>query len=202
MPSVSMATAIGTQRTVAGGTKVALIKASIAEPEDRDDLELEVQFSEADQEDWQLAAVATGAFKVDIIGLEDGKLYDVRFRWRSASGAAGPYALIENIPATADPTPPGPVTNLATDPGNTAGTVAISWTNPNSVNFKAVRIYRKNSSSFTGAVDILGPLYGAPGTGMVIEDTPPSAGTWYYWVISENGSGVQAARVGPSSEAV
>lgn len=202
IPSVSMATAIGTQRTVSGGVKVALIKASVAAVTGRDDLQLEVQYSEADQEDWQTAAVASEALKVDIVGLEDGKLYDVRMRWRTASGGAGDYALIENIPAVADPTPPGPVTNLQTDPGNTAGTVAISWTNPNSQNFKATRIYRTTSTSFVSPVDIFGPIYGAPAVGVVIEDTPPSAGTWRYWAVAENGSGVQSTRVGPSSETV
>ncbi|MFP5078321.1 hypothetical protein ACLE20_13515, partial [Rhizobium sp. YIM 134829] len=156
IPDVQMASAIGTQRTLAGGVKVALIKVSVAAPAGQDDLKLDVEYSRADLEEWQAAAVAPDALKVDIVGLEDGALYDVRMRWRTASGAAGPYALIENIPAVADPNPPLPVTNLDTTPGPTAGTVTIAWTNPNSENFKAVRIYRNSTTNFATATDLEG----------------------------------------------
>ena len=202
LPAIEMATAIGTQRQISGGVKVALIKASVAAPDDRDDLQLEVEYTLADDENWQGASVGKGAYAVDIVGLEDSALYDIRFRWRGGSGSVGPYALIENIPAVADPTPPGPASNFDALPGPTAGTVAVAWTNPNSENFKAARVYRNSTTSFATATDLEGPIYGSPGTGMVYEDTPPSAGTWYYWVLAENGSGKRSAAVGPASEVV
>ncbi len=202
IPAVQMASAIGTQRTVSGGVKVALIKVSVAAPSGRDDLKLEVEYSRADQEEWQAAAVAPDALRVDIIGLEDGTSYDVRMRWRTAAGGAGDYALIENIAAVADPTPPLPVTGLDTNPGPTSGTVRISWKNPNSENFKAVRIFRNNSTNFATATDLAGPVYGPAGANQIYDDTPPSAGTWRYWIVAENGSGKRASAVGPSSEAV
>lgn len=196
IPAVAGATAIGAQRVIAGGLKVPVIKASVPDyPEDQDELTLEVQYSVADEEDWQVAAIAPDALKVDIIGLEDGELYDVRFRWRAASGGVGPFVVVENIPANADPVAPAapvdvlaPLVGLVVSPSARAandntrylvfkrGTVAQTF----------AAATQLNSDYIASPNQVIGPLSDSPGYGH-----------WKYWFGSKNGSDVEC--VSPAS---
>jgi hypothetical protein len=72
--------------------------------------------------------------------------------------------------------------------------VNLSWAAPNSVNYVGTRIYRHTVNTF-GASSLVRTEYGAPSSADAWQNSGLAAGTYYYWLVAINGSGVGAAEV-------
>ncbi len=73
--------------------------------------------------------------------------------------------------------------NFTSDTVSPASTVFLHATAPNSANVSAIQFYRHNTSGFSGATNISGPIFVAPNQTAAYDDTPGS-GTWYYWATA------------------
>lgn len=121
------------------------------------------------------------------------------------SGVAGnsPGAVFAEFGVIDSVVAPGVPTNVGTS--SSGGTVTITWTNPNSANFHAARVYRAEGGAavFADAVQVAGPFFGAANQAMsttnVADASSPFSGTFRYWVTSENSSGVTSTAAGPST---
>jgi hypothetical protein len=136
----------------------------------------------------QSAYTDAGAATVRSSYLADGVEY--RFRLRAWGGlSSGEWTSYVTRTATADPTPPGIVTGVSRTGG--AGQVTINWTAPNSANYVGAKIYRNTTNSF-GTATLVVTEYGAPSAADSYINSGLAAGTYYFWVVAVNGSGVGA----------
>lgn len=184
--------AVASTLDLAGGVTVAVIDVTWDAPE-RDDLDVQAQWSLAGAEAWFDFPVSRNAHQARASNLIDGETYDIRVRFLGPNGGATSWVVVEDILATADPVAPDPVTNVA-GLGD-VGEATITWDTPASVNYKAARIFQSATNTFGSAtqVDI---VYGFPASSGEVTITGLSAGTLYFWVVAINPSGVAAAAVG------
>ncbi len=131
--------------------------------------------------------------------LIDGTEYKFRMRARDTAGSYGDWTSYITLTATADPTAPDVPTNVdAVGDTPSTGEAQITWTNPNSANFEALKIYRNTSNDF-GSATLVTTLYNGVET---YDDTGLSADDYYYWATSANGSGVESSDVAAASNPV
>lgn len=144
--------------------------------------------------EWTTINVPFGQNHQNILGLLDNQTYDVQVRAITNSGRGSDWKPDTPISVTArvDPTPPGMVTGVNATGGS--GVVDISWTAPNSPNYFATVIYRNTANDF-GTASLIVTEYGAPNNADSWQDSGLSAGTFYYWLVAVNQSGVPAAEV-------
>lgn len=127
----------------------------------------------------------------------NGLTHKVRWRTVTSSGRATSYVdPVVSITAIADTTAPGVVTGLSAIGGS--GVIDFAWTNPNSANFLAVRIYLNSTNDF-GTSTLIAVEYGAPNSADAIQEAGLSAGTYYSWVEAINGSGIASTAVATGS---
>ncbi|TCM56149.1 hypothetical protein C8J36_103519 [Rhizobium sp. PP-F2F-G48] len=191
---------VGSQRVVSGQGKVALITATWAPYPDRDDLNAEVQISPADQEKWSAITVDDSQTRAEAIGLADGQLYDVRIRWVKPGGTPSTWAIVENIPALADPDKPATPLQLKTVLAGATVTVSARAANDNS----AYLVFKRGTASqtFAQATDISGNIRVTANQVIEYADTP-GPGTWRYWCSAKNPSGLLATTpAGPTASVV
>jgi hypothetical protein len=123
--------------------------------------------------------------------LADGVQYRFRGRHWSA-GTPGEWTAYIVLTAVADTTAPAPVSGV-TAPGG-VGQSPISWTSPNSPNFVAVNI-RRNTADDEGTATLVHTEYGPASNSDAWTDSALAPGTYYYWLRSRNGSGVEGTSV-------
>lgn len=132
-----------------------------------------------------------GAITVRTGYLADGVEYKFRLRaWGGSSYGAWTSYVVRT--AVADPVAPG-VVILGTPTGGT-GEATIPWTAPNSANYYGTKIYRHTADVF-GSATLITTIYGAPSSANSYTDTGLTAGTYYYFLVSINYSGVPATEV-------
>lgn len=120
--------------------------------------------------------------------LADGVEY--RFRLRPWAGvSSGDWTAYVLRTAVADPVAPGIATGVSGTGGS--GQATINWTAPNSANYAAARIYRHTAAVF-GSATLIATEYGPANTADSYVNTGLAAGTYYYWVVAANASGVGA----------
>jgi len=118
----------------------------------------------------------------------NGTSPDVRYRTVTSSGRATGYVdPVVTVNAVADTTAPEDVIALSATGGS--GVIDFEWTNPNSANFFAARVYLHTADDF-GAASLIAVEYGAANSADTFQETGLSAGTYYGWVEAINGSGV------------
>jgi len=123
--------------------------------------------------------------------LVDGKQYRTRLRtW--GGGTKSEWTDYQLLTAVADPTPPGPVTDVSVTEGT--GQALFQWTAPNSSNYFACRLYLNTTNSFSGA-SLVATEYGPPSaidqrTILGLDD-----GDYYAWLVAINPSGRAASAV-------
>lgn len=192
----NFAVAIGAE-TLAGGQTAAFALASWDFLSDALTYELEFQVSD-ESEVPQAVMSKPGDVEVRTPALGDGIEYQFRLRaW--SNGAFSDWTVYETETATADAMAPGQATDFAT---SVAGSdVTATWTNPNSPNLYKTELYRGTTSTF-GAAAVIYTAYGGIGEARSYEDAGLAANTYYYWVRSENASGVASTEVGPETETI
>jgi len=163
----------------------------------RNDYSVQVQYAIANSGQWQAVAVSDNSTSVDIYSLIDGEEYDVQVRNIAASGTPSTWVTLEDIQYIGNPSPPGSPTSLSVS--SSGADVVVTWITPNSQSFSRSRLYRAPAGSPLGsAADISGSLFGSPNQSVTYIDSPPY-GSYDYWVVAENASGVQSSPTGPVS---
>lgn len=94
-------------------------------------------------------------------------------------------------PDTTDSVVTGPVTTLVATPGT--GTLGLTWVQPSNANVSGARVYRNTINDFTTAVR-QSTVYGGALVALAYNEVVP-AGSYYYWVVAINGSGLEATEV-------
>lgn len=137
-----------------------------------------------------------GVEEIQTSTLVDGVEYKFRMRARDTAASYGDWTSYITLTATADPTAPNAPTSVDATGGS--GQATITWDNPNSANFQALKIYRNTVNTF-GSATLAATLY----TGVeTYDDTGLSADDYYYWVTAANGSGVESSEVAAASNPV
>lgn len=127
----------------------------------------------------------------------NGLTHKVRWRTVTSSGKATDYVdPVVSVLAIADTSAPDDVSGLSATGG--VGVIDFEWTNPNSSNFFAARIYLHTADAF-GASTLIAVVYGSPNAVDTYQATGLSAGTYYGWVEAINGSGVPSDEVATGS---
>lgn len=185
------------QILVQGSTNAAAAKASWDTPS-RSTLAHEVQYKLTSDSEWTSAAIPAGTSAWTSGVLNDGSSYDFRLRAIGPGGAPSSWTATSTVVMTADATPPSAPTALSS---SHAGAVAtVQWTNPTSANFYATKIYRASSNSFAAA-SVVGVYYGGNGLTKTHQGTL-SAGTYYWWAVAVNASGVASSATGPTTQTI
>jgi len=163
---------------------VTFLVATWTEPE-RTALEQEVEYRTSPGGTWIRMLVSDGVGVAESGVVTTGADYDVRVRTRSPGGQYGDYSPTFTVEATADITEPLPVTGLSASVNDDQ--VDMSFTMSSSLNSIGARIYRNSVNDDTTA-SMVGSVFGSPLTQGIFSDAALSAGTYYYWVASINGS--------------
>ncbi|WP_439611511.1 hypothetical protein [Reyranella sp.] len=157
--------------------------------------------------EWQLADESappqsvmskSGETEARTQALADGATY--RFRLRAwSNGAPSDWTAYETELAVADTVAPGQPDDF--DSVAVGSTVTLSWTNPNSPNLYRTELYRGSTGSFGSAV-LIYTSNGGIAEPRSYDDPALAAGTYYWWLVSKNASGVPALPVGPETQTI
>lgn len=138
--------------------------------------------------------------------VEDGVVYDVQWQTITGTGRASGWAAdvgggetVYTITATANSTPPSDLVSAAAYDG--VGETAADWTAANDANQYAVEVYRGTTTTFGDATKIDTVVTGPNQYGSYYE-SGIATGTYYYWMIPINGSGIQGNTSGPYTSVV
>lgn len=120
-------------------------------------------------------------------------LLEVQAAFRFSNRKLGTFSSPpEQIVTTVDYVAPDIISDLVVSAG--AGSVTLEFQAPNSSNYRATDIYR-NTSSDESSATVVRVEYGAPNASVSWTDGALAAGSYWYWLRSRNGSGVQSASV-------
>lgn len=128
--------------------------------------------------------------------VSDGYFYEVSWQTVTAGGRATEWSTPVEIQAVANPTPPGDL--VAAGATDAVGAAVVDWTTANDANQYAVAIYR--GASFAGATLIETKISPANTSDSITETI--AAGSYTYWAVPLNGSGIAGTEYGPLSVTV
>jgi len=167
-------------------------------PEQSDDLTQRLRVR-VGAEDWRSIDITEGETSYLMTGLIDGATYGAQIRNLTGSGRLSDWAPDEPITvvAVANSVAPAAVSDFAVT--LTGSSALLSWTAPNDENYAAARIYRADGSTDFADADLIYTEHGAPSTSDDWTDVAPGVGTWSYWIIPINASGVGSAVSGPQT---
>lgn len=129
-----------------------------------------------------------------------GSQYNVKARHIDLNGVTSAYTATSNITIAAPTDAPANPSGVSVTTGK-ALTITLTYTNPNTADLKAVKIYRKtsNSAPSSDTDGLVHTQYGNPNSISTWEDGKANgltAGTnYYYWVKAVNHSDVNSALV-------
>jgi hypothetical protein len=119
----------------------------------------------------------------------EGTGYTVRYRYVTGSGNGPAWEVDTITPAVTVGSP----TNFTATDGT--GEVILDWRYPSDPRFSFVTIFRHIADVYGSASDISGPLTG-PLSGWDSYTDTVAAGTYYYWIVADDGTGNKSNVVG------
>lgn len=163
-----------------------------------------VRWAIKDTGNWSYTDILqAGTNSVAIAPLNDQTTYDIQVQ--AVSGVSGaPFSTHEpDPPLEATPvqnaTPPADLQSFATS--LSGSDVTIDFTTPNDPNYFAARIHRNTTNDFGSSI-VIQTEYGAPNTADSHTDAGLDPGTYYYWGVPINASGIAGNASGPEQETV
>ncbi|QPM90117.1 phage tail protein [Pseudooceanicola algae] len=146
--------------------------------------------------DWQNTYVPAGSGTTRVTsqvisGLVDGATYEVQARNRTGSGRVSDWTASLSVLATANPTPPGALDAFTATAG--AAQAVIDIEAPDDPNYYTSRIYRADASTDFADAALVRTEYGLPGNADTWTDTGLASGSYTYWAVPINASGVPSA---------
>ena len=127
-----------------------------------------------------------------------GSVYNVKIRHIDVNGVTSTYTSVVNITIGVASSSPAVPSNLTVSTGRL--NMLVSWTNPNTSDFRVVKVYRKTSNSTPnandtdGLVDTIGGEPNKISTTLFGDQDGITAGTTYYfWVRAVNHSDQHSA---------
>jgi hypothetical protein len=181
-----------------GGASVRIEATFNANP--RPDHRYEFSYQLADDTTWRPMIVRMEEQLSYSDTVPNGQTHRVRWRTVASSGRATEWLdpPVEVL-AVADTDPPDPVLNVSATGGT--GSVDLEWTAPNSGNYFATRVLGSTTDDIGTSV-LIWVEFGAPNATEQIEITSLGAGTYYFWLVAVNGSGVASSAVATGAVAV
>lgn len=190
--------AVVTQRIIntTGTTAQAVIEVAAVPIPDRDDLEVQAEYSMISPEAGYWQRMVSSGMIATSPAISDRAIYAVRARWTGLFEGVDEWEDLGSITIQVDATPPGQPSELI--PSNGSGYVHLSWRNPTGA-FARIRVYRNVTSDF-GTATMIGSTGGASGQiSEYQDDTISPATTYYYWVVAANVSSVEGTPAGPAN---
>lgn len=169
--------------------------------EQKDSYRQQLRYSVSGTEKWQTVDIPNGVTRHEVTGLLDGSQYEFQIR-NIRSGKSSAWSPSVVVTAVANSVAPPALPRF--DASGGSGQVILDFDTPNSPNYSATRIYRaKDSTSFANAV-LVQTVYGSPNITDGWTDTGLETGSYTYWGLSINGSGMgnEATRNGPVTTSV
>lgn len=124
----------------------------------------------------------------------DGAVYDVSWQTITAGGRATEFSEVVTITATADPVAPAALVTFSAADG--VGQSVIDYTTANDVHQVAVQIRRGTTAVLADSV-VIATIYTGPNLAGTATNTGLAPGTYYFWGVATNGSGVTGIPMGP-----
>lgn len=159
------------------------------EPFDANGLRVEMQYRIYGAGSWLSVQSASGAVSVETPPLQDGANYEFRARTRGTRSSDWTATIERTV--TVDTVAPGIPKNLSAI--KTGTTATVSWKHPTSSNTYGSRVYRHTSNT-PSAATLVDTIYGGPNVSLSIDDGPLADASYWFWVATINGSGVESAR--------
>jgi len=131
----------------------------------------QVQWKLNSRTDWN--STTTTNPSIELTGLSEDQLMNVRVRALSVYDNHGPFATL-NFTPTADITPPSQPTLVATDPGY--DNITVRWVNPTQTDFRHVEVYWNTTNNAAGA-QLLGTT---DGTAFMHPNLAIGVTRWYF----------------------
>ncbi|WP_370313486.1 hypothetical protein [Sagittula sp.] len=163
----------------------------------------QIRWKTAAASQYQSVTITDGATEYIITGLLDGTTYDVQARNVSAGLMSNPSDWLTD-PATQVTTvgssvPPSALTAFST---TLAGSdVTLDFTTANDGAHFATRLYRGTTTDFGGAT-LIHTDYSGPNSTASYDDESLAPGTYYFWAVPVNASGVAGTESGPETETI
>lgn len=132
--------------------------------------------------------------------VEDGQSYDVSWQTVTAGGRATDWTAPYSIVTTADTVAPPALVAFAAADG--VGQSVVSFTTANSTHQNKLVIYRGVTTVFNDAVQVGPVIVAGANVSNSITNTGLSVGTYYFWAIPQNGSGVAGPTSGPDTAVI
>lgn len=158
-------------------------------------LQQQLRIREVGGADWQVLTVAEGQTTYRISPLVDGQEYELQGRNRTPAQRSGNWSPDPALTFTAvtNIVPPTALAHAAAI--GEAGQVALQWITGNDANQYAVQLRR--GAEFAAATVIATVIFPANGSGTFTDVIAP--GSYSYWLVPVNGSGVLGPESGPLS---
>ncbi|WHZ35764.1 hypothetical protein [Sagittula sp. MA-2] len=163
----------------------------------------QVRWKAAAATQWQSQTITDGATELIITGLLDGTTYQVQGR--------NAYAGLLSNPSDWTPEPAAEVTTVGSSVPPSALTafsttlagsdVTLDFTTANDGAHFATRLYRGTTTDFGGAT-LIHTDYSGPNSTASYDDESLAPGTYYFWAVPVNASGVAGTESGPETETI
>lgn len=116
---------------------------------------------------------------------------DVQIAYSIGDGRVSDWSTTSTISTSTAALAPAPPSEFSVT--GSAGEANAAWRNPNSSNFKSVRLYRHTSDDFSGASQVGSDIEGALGELKALTDSGLSSDTYYYWITSVSLSDIESS---------
>jgi hypothetical protein len=124
----------------------------------------------------------------------DGAVYDVSWQTVTAGGRASEWSAVTTITATADIIPPAALVSFSASGG--VGAAAIAFMTANDLHQVSVKIRRSTTPIYANS-GLVTTIFKGPNLSGSYTNSGAAPGTYYYWGVPANGSGVLGAPLGP-----